>query len=518
MLGKSSLVFILIASIFAVLSVCSIAESAMTVPASDDMGLSTLISGVQSVSSPGTPGPVYADSAAWFPIVGGDEDTSFPSTYVMARQFGSGRVMIAGHEGILTRPDILDNGRFLSNSVSWLDFAASKRVQYTVGHSEWAGDAGLSALRGLLQSQGYNVGPLTGAIDAAKLNSTSVLIIGNAWGAFTESEISAVKTFVQNGGGLFLFGLGWSWPGAFQDYPMMRMAKPYEVRWLTNYITDPTTNFQGSPVFTTFYPNINNGTIFDAMALIQQAHAQHPADLPQALETDAVLRSNFVTAHQLLALPTAAEFAPDDPQRQIIFDFYTELIPSLPAYYGRSHVFSSTAAPASAWIRERAWLTWRDAVDLTAGVKATISQQLQGRRQTIFEQFGLILLDNSSLDDRQLEFIQNFFAQLPVVQNPQSPSFHNMGSISVNDFLGQGSFNTGGFFKGRSGSVNIFGFRIGDLQENSFPPDISPGLVDVFSVVVAHEINHVVRWSPFFGPKNSVLKVDRCLLKNGFKD
>jgi predicted nucleotidyltransferase len=27
-----------------------------------------------------------------------------------------------------------------------------------------------------------------------------------------------------------------------------------------------------------------------------------------------------------------------------------------------------------------------------------------------------------------------------------------------------------------------------------------------------------MRWSPFFGPKNSVLKVDRCLLKNGFKD
>ena len=29
-----------------------------------------------------------------------------------------------------------------------------------------------------------------------------------------------------------MFGLGWSWPGNFDDYPMMRLAKPFEARWL----------------------------------------------------------------------------------------------------------------------------------------------------------------------------------------------------------------------------------------------------------------------------------------------
>jgi YD repeat-containing protein len=45
---------------------------------------------------------------------------------------------------------------------------------------------------------------------------------------------------------------------------------------------------------------------------------------------------------------------------------------------------------------------------------------------------------------------------------------------------------------GAPGSVNIFGVSIGGYRENSFPSDVSPGVVDGFSIVVAHEVNHVV--------------------------
>lgn len=47
-------------------------------------------------------------------------------------------------------------------------------------------------------------------------------------------------------------------------------------------------------------------------------------------------------------------------------------------------------------------------------------------------------------------------------------------------------------YPGISGGVNILGWPVGCCFENGFPVDISPINSDVFSLVVAHEINHIV--------------------------
>jgi hypothetical protein len=39
-------------------------------------------------------------------------------------------------------------------------------------------------------------------------------------------------------------------------YPMTQIAAPYQVGWLDGYISDPTDQLSGSPIFHTFYPNI----------------------------------------------------------------------------------------------------------------------------------------------------------------------------------------------------------------------------------------------------------------------
>ena len=41
-------------------------------------------------------------------------------------------------------------------------------------------------------------------------------------------------------------------------------------------------------------------------------------------------------------------------------------------------------------------------------------------------------------------------------------------------------------------SINVFGLRVGQSTENLFPHDIAPRYSDVFSMVLAHEVNHVV--------------------------
>lgn len=36
----------------------------------------------------------------------------------------------------------------------------------------------------------------------------------------------AISDWTAAGGGVLLVGLGWSWPNAFADYPMVRLAEP----------------------------------------------------------------------------------------------------------------------------------------------------------------------------------------------------------------------------------------------------------------------------------------------------
>ena len=94
---------------------------------------------MSQIVSGGASGPVHPLSGAWSAIAAGDEDSSFPSLFVAARDYGAGRVVIVGHEGLLVNTGELDNGRFLLNTLLWLDVAATGEVRYTAGtESGWA--------------------------------------------------------------------------------------------------------------------------------------------------------------------------------------------------------------------------------------------------------------------------------------------------------------------------------------------------------------------------------------------
>ncbi len=81
-----------------------------------------LVDGVVQVAlaANGAPGALFPYDPAWEAIVGGDDDTSFPSTLVAARELGAGRVAV-GHGGLLASTEVLDTGRLLENVSDWLD-------------------------------------------------------------------------------------------------------------------------------------------------------------------------------------------------------------------------------------------------------------------------------------------------------------------------------------------------------------------------------------------------------------
>jgi hypothetical protein len=312
-----------------------------------------LVKGVTDIVSGGLPGPVHPMSDTWWPVVAASDSSSFPSLFAAARLYGNGRVVIVGHDGIMSTV-ALDNDVFRLNIMQWLNVSHLDTVRFTTGHGEWVNASTLAHLENQLDAVGMSLGPLAAPINSDALLDVSVLIVGNAWGDFADDEISAVESLVADGGGLLLVGLGWSWlayhPGSIMDdYPMMQIASPYEVRWLNGGIIDPDNQHNGSTVFTKFYPDISEVTIQDAFEAIVGTHVKYTNTLPKILESDAALRLAFTRAHQTLAIP-ATEFPGDHFERAEVFSMYTEFVKDWPSFYARNFVFDQDQHPSATWL------------------------------------------------------------------------------------------------------------------------------------------------------------------------
>ncbi|MBO3840429.1 MAG: hypothetical protein QXN75_07080 [Thermoproteota archaeon] len=458
-------------------------------------GLHQLVEGVYSICAIGVPGPLWSLSETAIPIAAGDEDTTpIPSNVVMASSLGGGRVIALGHDGFLTNEalELFDNKKFGNNVVDWLDKLGRKKILITTGHREWYGGDNFNSFKSELEKRGYIVVRFSGAISQSVLSDVGVVLIGNAWGEFSPSEITALREFVDSGGGLFLIGLGWSWepynPGkTLDDYPMNKIGELFGIRWIDGYISDPTNNYNGQPIFHTFYPNIELQTIYQAFPYIETITNAHPDDLPSILQNDASIRSKYVRANLLLATATNA-LSRDSLQRQEIYDFYKNLIHNHQKYFGRSIAYDKSTQSVMAWLRERVYRSFIDALPLTPERKSEIASamSLTGRYLDIWNNFAVLLLDNAGLNQGQKDFIYTYLSLIP-------KELHNLRAISVVDNLGTLPPGTPEIqLWGKNGGVNIFGFGIGTIQENGFPEDVPPKYSDVFCLVVAHEVNHVV--------------------------
>lgn len=176
--------------------------------------------------------------------------------YAASRLYKKGRVISFGHDDILK---VEGNRDELANTLSWLiSPSANLRVGFSSGHCEWIPvkypDV-WADLKKTLTTWKYTVEEIPGDLSSEKLDKFGVLVIGNAWGNFTDAEIEAVRQFVQDGGGLMMAGLGWSWE-AYADkenyrcagkadgqntsdmstYPMNNMAAMFGAAWTAEVI------------------------------------------------------------------------------------------------------------------------------------------------------------------------------------------------------------------------------------------------------------------------------------------
>lgn len=219
--------------------------------------LSTLFTGVDTFYVHGAPGPIQINNSNVEPIIAATNCTGIETrTQTIATEFGAGRVMAFSNEGHLLDIgiDSFDNVTFFRNAFDYLNNGAGKRIGFNVG---WANENNTTRLKAELEALGYTFITLSLPITTAQLDNIDIFFSGNDWrseGSTDPAEVQALASFVNNGGGALLLGLGWSWPNDLQDYPMNQLAAPFGFEWIDGVIHEPI-NRQGDwPYFVNFYP------------------------------------------------------------------------------------------------------------------------------------------------------------------------------------------------------------------------------------------------------------------------
>ncbi len=164
------------------------------------------------------PGALHAtDAQAWMGLM-----TSAGADFILAREFGQGRVFAVAHDGLLDAARVDHGDAFLRRTIAWLKGAQGPAtVVIASGHCEWMVlDTEDWALPGLLTEWGYTARDAPGPLTEETLSGAGVLIIGNAWENFQPAELDAIAAYASRGGGVLLAGLGWSWRQHANDAAM----------------------------------------------------------------------------------------------------------------------------------------------------------------------------------------------------------------------------------------------------------------------------------------------------------
>jgi len=149
---------------------------------------------------------------------------------------------------------------FLSLPAEVIAVEGVKFILIDEGHSSYLDSGNLEILIQNLEDSGYVVQTLTGEITFNTLCQYSALVVGTAWGVFTQEEINAIEIFVRKGGGLMLTGVGWSWvayhpESSIEEFPMNQIASRLGSFFNNDIIYDPTDYLGGParPIFHTPY-------------------------------------------------------------------------------------------------------------------------------------------------------------------------------------------------------------------------------------------------------------------------
>jgi photosystem II stability/assembly factor-like uncharacterized protein len=224
-----------------------------------DKVLLELFKNVQKLTFTGAPGIIAVTSQA-FPLLISSNDSTPPNQIAIAgSKYGNGFVLGFCHDSFFSDSNIdyFDNKTFASNI---LNYATKKKILISVSHGEYFNQSNANKFSNYAKSLGFEVQFLNSQISTDSLNSAGALISGSAWKDVSDSEILAIKDFVNNGGILLLGALGWSWvqyhpEKALEDLPANKIGKEFGMKWVDGIIKEADDFiYNDATVFTILYP------------------------------------------------------------------------------------------------------------------------------------------------------------------------------------------------------------------------------------------------------------------------
>ena len=217
-------------------------------------------------------------------------------------------------------------------------------------------------------------------------------------------------------------------------------------------------------------------TLLNRIAEIMDAH---PTDLGPALAADSSLREELFRLHQSMRC-FVSDFIPGLQIRESVRDWYAAQVVAFPQYL-RKQYLDGGAQPYVSSLAGQVWVNLLESMPDSAAHRLYVADQigLAGPHRQLLQDFGTLFVENSQADAGQHRVLHDYLASLP-------RALWDAELVTIDYFL---SPAVG--IQARMG-VNVYANRVGQDQQNSFPPDSEPGMVDVFSVAVARQINHTV--------------------------
>lgn len=453
-----------------------------------------VVNGVTSLAQDGGHSPIIADDPAWTGLVAGgtsswistpcgERTLSGPAPLVAAaRSWGSGRIIFTSRDW---SSNLGSNATFRLNAAQWLANGRPGPLVWTTGHQEWHGSSSASVLPSLASSLGRASYGLSGTVTSNSLASIAVLYVLDPWASFTEAERAAIMQWVNNGGGLWVTALGWSWnayhPGTTSesDHPGTKLLSGTGAYAARSNITWSS----GLPqVFDRFGANAHSGSVAIARDALVALHTQYPTGIGPALEQDAALRTSFVNAHSVIAWGN--QLGLPASRTQAARDACNQLRTSFPTSYNRGGAWP-LAQPTALRGRERLWRTFTDLTPDTVADRTAVAALANwtGVRLAIYRDYGTVLVDDQRSSALQQQSILAWMQAIPAGRVA-------LDAITFSQWLPAGQ--TPLDLTGPGCQVNVFNNAVGSASENPFPADSPARACDLFTSVAAHEVMHAV--------------------------
>ncbi|WP_297691158.1 hypothetical protein, partial [uncultured Eudoraea sp.] len=172
------------------------------------------------------------------------------------------------------------------------------------------------------------------------------------------------------------------------------------------------------------------------------------------------------------------------------YDFLADLCGVYPQFFNINQTFDDVQFKYLGSFREQVHIYLRDylryypdkepqfisALDLSNGNAAKYFD--------IWNDFGILVIDNYSLDQTQLDVLYNLLTTIPTGST-------NLGVIMFREFYTNDYVNA--LYITQSVSfINSFGLRVGSSPDYGFPADFDSFTSDTFSIALSHEICHTI--------------------------